>query len=133
MWGYDAPNAEPDWKDLLFAAIEGTTETWFMDPGRYVEFRGVWQPPAGDSPGIAPEVGPAPDGEWGFFLWTGYEYMDPFDDKPWPNRIAPAGAMTADTFRRYGEGQFQSGDWSQPGFLFSYQYLNLHYPGQPPP
>lgn len=104
-----------------------------MDPGRYVEFRGLWEPPPSDAPGTPPAVAAPPRGEWGFLLFTGYEYSDPFDQEDWPNRVIPAGAVVAETSRAYGEDQAASGDWSGPGFLFSYQLLDVHFFGQPPP
>lgn len=66
-------------------------------------------------------------------LMSGYTIADPFDDDDQGERVYPQGYLFADTHRAYGGEQVTSGDWSGPGFLFSYQYVDVHFFGQPPP
>lgn len=146
LYGAGAPNGEhPDWKDALLgllladAAYEiggvhvgGRGYTWFVEFGLWMEFRGFWAG-GGDAPGEPPALPDPASSQWGWSLFSGYAFEDPYDDGSGTQRVFPQGVELAVSRRPPGGAQVTGGDWSGPGFLFSWVQMPTHDIAQPPP
>ena len=107
-------------KDIIESWINGTGATWFLDFGVWMEFRGFWDPAPSDPPGQPPALSQPAQNRWGYTLYSGYEFADPYGREDTYERVYPAGAELATTWREFDGVQLQDGDWSGPGFLFSW-------------